>query len=134
MVKVHGRRHTLLARKGTGQMGSGLLWRYGPAGSARVTPPQPPTQQRELPLKGKTAKATPATTKKATTKSPASKRGTSVRNVPAAEVTSAVLAALASGAVRLAIEDIARQVVWEMEREQQRVMQQAGSYQRLGGF
>jgi hypothetical protein len=51
-----------------------------------------------------------------------------------AEVVQIVLAALQGGALRLAVQDVALQVFWQLQAEQQSAMQQGGSYQRMGGF
>ncbi len=94
-----------------------------------------PMPKEHAPAKARQAPTTPR--RKAAAKgrkSSGSHSSGSHSSSSAQTVTQDVLAALQGGDLRLAVEEIARQIFLGMQSEQQSGTQQSGSYQRQGGF
>jgi hypothetical protein len=97
------------------------------SGAAPIATTRVPAQVRI-----KTAAPHKAAVKK--TKTGSGSRSSTSHSSSSQTIVQDVLAALQGGDLRLAVEDIARQVFLEMLSEQQSATQQSGSYQRQGGF
>ena len=124
-----------LVRVQSGALGSGLLRRIGPHGAMSVALPHAPTTRHQVTTALHAPKA-----KKIKGKNTHHSSGTHSTNsgshhtLTDADVVQIILSALQGGALRLAIEDIALQVYWQLQSQQNSAMQQGGSYQRQGGF
>jgi hypothetical protein len=112
--------------------GPALLRQIGPGGVARVTQPRAPTALHAQTTSPKVTK-TKTTTSKAKKNSGGSSSSTH-HSLTEAEVVQVVLNALQGDPLRLAVEDIARQVYWQLQAQQSSALIQGGSYQRQGGF
>jgi hypothetical protein len=135
----------VLVRVGGAMSGPAVMRRMGPRGAVTVALPHQPAELRQEPhapaahaAKGQHHHKTTHHAKKHATHH--KRKGThhsgsgSHHGMTDAEVIQVVLGALAGGPLRLAVEDIALQVFLQLQAQQQGAMQQAGSYQRMGGF
>lgn len=114
--------------------GQGLLRRMEAHGSVPTVTPRRPTALHQAAAVMHAPKAKKAKTTKHTTKRKGRSGTSSHHTLTDADVVQIVLAALQGGALRLAVEDIAQQIYWQLQAQQQSAMQQGGSYQRQGGF
>jgi hypothetical protein len=120
--------------------GSAIMKRVGPRGVVTVPRERAPSElhlatsagRAATGTKGHTTKAKKHTTKKH--KGSSGHKSTGHHTLNDQDVVQIVLAALQGGPLRLAVEDIVLQVIWQVQSQQSSAMAQGGSYQRMGGF
>ena len=123
-----------LVRVQSGALGVAMLRRIGPHGTVSVALPHAPTTRHQATAALHAPKAKKIKGKTTHHRSGTHSTSGSHHTLTDADVVQIVLSALQGGALRLAIEDIALQVYWQLQSQQNSAMQQGGSYQRQGGF
>lgn len=121
--------------------GAALMKRVGPRGVVTVPRAKAPSELHLTTSVRHSARGTKhhgTKTKKHTTKKHkghgSGHHGTGHHTLNDQDVVQIVLAALQGGPLRLAVEDIVLQVIWQVQAQQSSAMAQGGSYQRMGGF